>query len=44
MSVEKLAYQYGWDLAAAEQGYASFNEFQKAAGEWLLALDCLLPR
>lgn len=32
MSVEKLAYQYGWDLAAAERGYSSFRAYEKHAG------------
>lgn len=35
MSREKLAYQYGLDLAAAERGYSSFDAFQKmAAPAW----------
>lgn len=31
MSRQKLAYQYGFELAARESGYASFNAFEKAA-------------
>lgn len=31
MSVEKLAYRYGLDLAAAERGYSAFSEFEKSA-------------
>lgn len=31
MNTEKLAYQYGLDLAAAERGYSSFEAFQKTA-------------
>ena len=31
MNTEKLAYQNGLDLAAAERGYSSFAEFEKTA-------------
>lgn len=31
MSVEKLAYRYGLDLAAAERGYSSFKALEKSA-------------